>query len=135
MAYHARIDKTDAQPIALPPSSGGMTARPEFSTLEWSIIRLARVDGLSTIRAPGPLRRFYNFLIGRTGSPMLANPRLEALRRIAVLSWHFGFSVPGDDVADFLAEGFTADQYELLVSSVRRASTPPIRTIAKEAFA
>src|SRR5882757_1780427 len=135
MAYHARIDTTDAQPIVLPPPSRGIPASQEFSALEWSIVRLARIDGLSTIRAPGPLRRFYNFLIGRTGSPMLANPRLEALRRIAVLSWHFGFSVPGDDVADFLAEGFTADQYELLVSSVRRASSPPIRTIAKEAFA
>ena len=132
MAYHARIETTNAQPIVLSTAS---TTTPEFSPLEWSIIRLPRVDGLSTIRSPGPLRRFYNWLIGDTGSPKLANDRLEALRRISVLSWHFGFSVPGDDVAEFLAEGFTADQYELLVSSIRRASTPPIRTIAKEAFA
>jgi hypothetical protein len=134
MAYHARIETTNAQPIVLMPPVAPTTT-PEFSPLEWSIIRLARVDGLSTIRSPGPLRRFYNWLIGRTGSPKLANDRLEALRRISVLSWHFGFSVPGDDVAEFLAEGFTGDQYELLVSSIRRAATPPIRTIAKEAFA
>ena len=59
--------------------------------------------------------------MGRNGSPELANPRLEALRRISVLSWHFGFTVPGDDVADFLSAGFSPDQYELLVTSIRRA--------------
>jgi hypothetical protein len=134
MAYHARIETTNAQPIVLTPSNDA-GPRTDFSPLEWSIIRLAWVDSLSTIRAPGLFRRCYNWLIGRTGSPALANPRLEALRRISVLSWHFGFSVPGEDVAAFLAEGFTADQYELLVSSVRRASTPPVRTVAEEAFA
>jgi hypothetical protein len=134
MAYLARIETTDAQPILLRPSAATV-AKPEFSELEWSVIRLARVDGLSTIRAPGILRRFYNWLIGRTGSPSLANPRLEALRRIAVLSWHYGFSVPGEDVADFLSEGFTPDQYELLVSSVRRAAAPRLQLVQAEAHA
>jgi len=85
------------------------------------VIRLARVDGLSTLRPPGQLGRFMNWLMGRNGSPELANPQLEALRRMAVLSWHYGFSVPGDDVADFIAAGFTPEQYELLVMSVRAA--------------
>ena len=131
MAYLARIDMANAQQIGSPIQA----AAPEFSPLEWSIIRLARVDGLSTIRAPGLVRRVYNWLIGRTGSPALANPRLEALRRIAVLSWHFGFSVPGDDVADFLSEGFSTDQYELLVSSVRKAATPRVQRVQMEAHA
>jgi hypothetical protein len=129
MAYLARIEPTEARALSLPAMERGPAAEPEFSHLEWSIIRLARVDGLSTIRAPSPLRRLYNWLIGRTGSPSLANERLEALRRISVLSWHFGFSVPGEDVADFLSAGFTSDQYELLVSSVRAAATPSVRTI------
>jgi hypothetical protein len=134
MAYLARIETTDAQPILLRPSAATV-AKPEFSELEWSIIRLAGVDGLSTIRPPGVLRRFYNWLIGRTGSPSLANPRLEALRRIAVLSWHYGFSVPGEDVADFLSEGFSPDQYELLVGSVRRAAAPRLQLVQAEAHA
>jgi hypothetical protein len=136
MAYLARIEPMETQRTARPTASPallvGTAARPEFSPLEWSIIRLARVHGLSTIRSPGPFRRLSNWLIGRTGSPTLANPRLEAVRRIAVLSWHFGFSVPGDDVADFLSAGFTPDQYELLVTSVRAAANSPGQRFPQE---
>ena len=125
MAYHAPIQTQAAQPIPFPakirPAPAPAIANPEFSRLEWSVIRLARVDGLSTLREPGPIGRFVNWLMGRGTSPELANPQLEALRRIAVLSWHFGFTVPSDDVADFIAAGFTSDQYELLVTSVRAA--------------
>ena len=55
---------------------------------------------------PGRVRRFWNWLAGRV-NPELANPQLEALRRIAVLSWHYGFTVAGEDVADFLSAGFS----------------------------
>ena len=123
MAYLARIEPQTAQPVAftLKVVPTAAPAEPEFSQLEWSIIRLAQVDGLSTLRQPGPFRRFVGWLTGTARHPELANPRLEALRRISVMSWHFGFSVPGEDVADFLAAGFSLDQYELLVSSVRAA--------------
>ena len=118
MAYLAPIEAGSSAPVALP----AISAPAEFSALEWSVIRLARVDRLWTIRPEGRLRRFWNWLLGR-GNPRLANERLEALRRISVLSWNYGFTVPGDDVADFLSAGFSADQYELLVSSVSRASS------------
>lgn len=125
MAYLARIEPHTAQPVVfLPkvvPATAPLAPAPEFSTLEWSVIRLARVDGLSTLREPGLIGRFINWLMGRQGSPGLANEQLEALRRIAVLSWHFGFTVPSEDVADFLSAGFTPEQYELLVQSVRAA--------------
>ena len=68
--------------------------------------------------------------MGRNGSPELANERLEALRRMAVLSWHFGFTVPGDDVANFLSAGFSPDQYELMVASIRAAIGTPQRIAA-----
>ena len=127
MAYLAPIETHTARPVVfLPkvaPAQAPAAPTPEFSALEWSVIRLARVDGLSTLREPGRLGRFINWLMGRSGSPELANPKLEALRRMAVLSWHFGFTVPGDDVADFLAAGFSAEQYELLVHSVRAVIT------------
>jgi hypothetical protein len=121
MAYLAKIEPQNAEPIALLGIPANDTAKPEFSALEWSVIRLARVDGLSTLREPGRIRRLLNWLLGRTGSPELANERLEALRRMAVLSWHYGFTVPGDDVAGFLSKGFSPDQYELMVSSIRAA--------------
>ena len=122
MAYLQRLDPQEAQVIALTAIPALAPApKADFTALEWSIIRLSRVDSLSTLRAPGRLQRFVSWLMGRQGSPELANERLEALRRISVLSWHFGFTVPSEDVADFFSAGFTTEQYELLVQSVRAA--------------
>ncbi len=124
MAYLQRLDPREAQVIALTAiPAPAPVPETDFTPLEWSVIRLSRVDSLSTLRAPGRFHRFINWLMGRQGSPELANPRLEALRRISVLSWHYGFTVPGDDVADFFAEGFSPEQYELLVHSIRAAIT------------
>ena len=135
MAYLARIEPSPSQALAPPAVSAKSVTRSDFSSLEWSIIRLARVDGLSTLREPGRIRRFFSWLTGLTGKTKLANARLEALRRIAVLSWHFGFSVPGEDVADFLSSGFTPDQYELLVTSVRAAAGSNVQSISGEVLA
>ena len=68
--------------------------------------------------------------MGRSGNPELANAQLEALRRMAVLSWHYGFTVPGEDVANFLSAGFTPDQYELMVGSISAALSAPQRIAA-----
>ena len=130
MAYLAKIEPQNASPIALMGIPANDTAKPDFSKLEWSIIRLARVDSLSTLRAPGRFRRFWSWLMGRSGTLELANERLEALRRMAVLSWHYGFTVPGDDVAHFLSQGFSPDQYELMVRSIRAAIGSPQRIAA-----
>jgi hypothetical protein len=130
MAYLARIEPQTASPIALTGVPANDIGKPEFSPLEWSVIRLARVDRLSTLRAPGRFHRFINWLLGRKGSPELANERLETLRRMAVLSWHYGFTVPGDDVANFLSQGFSPDQYELMVRSIRAAIGTPQRIAA-----
>ena len=125
MAYLARIDPQTSDPFAFldrfTPTIVPPVAAPEFSELEWSIVRLARRDGLWTLRTYGRVRRFFRWMTGLGINPKLADPRLEAIRRIAVLSWNFGFTVPGDDVADFIAAGFSHDQYELLVSSVSAA--------------
>jgi hypothetical protein len=132
MAYLARIDFDTATPVA--PARVAVAPVTDFTPLEWSVIRLARVDRLWTIRKAGPLRRMWNAMAGRN-NPALANDRLEALRRIAVLSWHYGFSVPGSDVAAFLAAGFTDDQYERLVTSIRKAVSADVIRTSTEAFA
>jgi len=121
MAYLARIEPEFSQPFDFRERLAPPPAKPEFSESEWSVIRLARRDGLSTLRPYGRVRRFFRWLTGLGINPMLADPRLEAIRRISVLSWRFGFTVPGRDVADFIAAGFSPDQYELLVSSVSAA--------------
>ena len=126
MAYLAKIETQDSRPVALPAIAVNNNERPNFSPLEWSIIRLARIDRLWTIRTAGRLRRFWNWFVGR-GNPELANPKLEALRRIAVLAWHFGFTVPGEDVSEFISAGFSPDQYELMAGSINAALSSPRR--------
>ena len=126
MAYLAKIEAQDSQPVELPELA---PAKPDFSKLEWSVIRLARVDRLWTIRTAGRLRHFWNWVIGR-GNPELANPRLEALRRMAVLTWHYGFTVPGRDIAEFLSAGFSPDQYELMAGCINSTLSTPRRIAA-----
>ena len=132
MAYLARIETSDAQPLLSmrpAPKPAPVVERIGFSPLEWSIVRLARMDRLWTIREPGRLRRLWNWLLAR-GNPSLANEKLEALRRMAVLTWHYGFTVPGEDVRNFLSAGFSPDQYELMAGSINAALSAPRRIAA-----
>ena len=129
MAYLARIEPQGSEMIELPALAETTRAKPDFSPLEWSVIRLARIDRLWTIREPGRVRRIWNWLVGR-GNPALANEKLEALRRMAVLTWHFGFTVPGEDVRNFLSAGFTPDQYELMVGGITAAASTPRKVAA-----
>ena len=92
-----------------------------FSALEWSVVAIAERDKLSTLRQPGRMAIALGTLFGERHNPRLADPRLEALRCMAVLSWHHGFVVPGSAVRDFTAAGYTLDQYETLVASIGAA--------------
>ncbi len=95
-----------------------VAARPHLSALEWSVVALARNDRLGSLRTPGRVAVAMGTLFGGVRDPRLADPRLEALRRIAVLSWHYGYTVPSHAVRNFLAAGFSPAQYELLVDSI-----------------
>lgn len=91
---------------------------PRLSALEWMVVALAKRDRLSSLRAPSRLSLALGTVFGPQRNPRLADERLEALRRIAVLSWHYGYVVPGHEVSRFLAAGFTPEQYELVVDSI-----------------
>jgi alkylhydroperoxidase family enzyme len=93
-----------------------------LTALEWSVVALASADSLVTIREPGRISIAMGGLFGSRHSPKLADPRLEALRRIAVLSWHYGSVVQESEVETFVAAGFTYGQYKLLVATT--ATTP-----------
>ena len=129
MAYLAKIEVGDSRPVELLPLGAAESVKPSFSPLEWSVIRLARIDRLWTIREGGRLRRLWNWLLAR-GNPSLANEKLEALRRMAVLTWHYGFTVPGEDVRNFLSAGFTPDQYELMAGSINSVLSAPRKASA-----
>lgn len=103
------------------PEANGLTR------LEWSVVACARRDGRSTLR---PESRWFRLLRTAFGwpNPQLADGRLEALRRMAVLAWRDGYAVAGYEVRAFLAAGFTPAQYELMVDHISVARTLPPRT-------
>lgn len=92
--------------------------------LEWAVVAIARKDGVASLRRPGRLSTALRALF-RQRNPKLADERLEALRRMAVLTWQNGYTVPSHELRDFLAAGFTSGQYETMVDSIRAAQARP----------
>lgn len=95
--------------------------RPVLTELERSVIGIARQDGMATLRQPGRLSRWLGLVFGVRISPQLADPKLEALRRIAVLSWKRGYSIASAEVKAFLAVGYSPAFYELVVDTIASA--------------
>jgi hypothetical protein len=92
-----------------------------LSALEWSIVAMAQRDGLASIRERSRFIAALGSLFGFRQPNRLANDRLEALRRVSILAWHYRWNVPKSEVADFLAAGFSIDQYELIQTSIGQA--------------
>lgn len=110
---------TSLQPT--PPVVGTAPPPARLSALEWSVVALAERDGLSSIREPSRFITALGSLFGLKRPNRLANERLEALRRIAILAWHHRWNVPKSELASFFEAGFTADQYELIQNSIGQA--------------
>jgi hypothetical protein len=106
-----------AAPLADKAAAAGPA--PTLSALEWSVVAIAWSDRLSSLRRPGRIARAIGLFGGH--NPRLADPRLEALRRMAVLTWHHGYTVPPHEVRAFTDAGYSAEQYELLVDSIAAA--------------
>lgn len=134
MAYLARIETHNAMPMARPMLVPVEHRAADFATREWAVIRDARRDALWTVRPFGLARRWWNRLSGRS-NPKLASERLEALRTVAVLSWQFGYQIAGEDVAAFVAAGFSLDHYELLVTRIQASQRSPRTRFVTEAQA
>jgi len=93
-----------------------------FGALEWSVIALARNDRLSSLREPGRSSVALRAVM-RQNNPRLADERLEALRRMAVLAWHQSFQVAASELRAFFDAGFTHGQYETMMASIAAART------------
>jgi hypothetical protein len=92
-----------------------------FTGLEWSVVAIAQKDRLSSLGTPGRLSVALGSIFGsQGGSARLADPRLEALRRLSVLAWHHGYSVPRHEIRAFHQAGYTPEQYEMLLDSISR---------------
>jgi hypothetical protein len=91
-----------------------------LSALEWSVVALAGRDSLASLRAPGRMAVALGVLFGGRSDNRLADPRLEALRRVSVHAWYRGFAIPESEIEGFYAAGFTPDHLELVVTSISR---------------
>lgn len=107
-------------PASVRPVHDVPPSRDRLNALEWSVVTVARRDRLGTLERPGRIGRLLRALF-KQPNPMLADARLEALRRIAVLTWHYGYTVPSHELGAFLQAGFTTDQYETVADSIGAA--------------
>jgi hypothetical protein len=131
MAYLAlaeRFSSARSQPAAL---AVPMAEAPrEFTPREWLVVKLARSDSLSSLREESELMEFLRLVFGYPRARPLSDPKLESLRRLAVMSWHYGYNIDGGDLEAFLGAGYSLDQYEALLGHIgreRAASTRKAR--------
>lgn len=95
-----------------------------LTALEWSVVALARRDTLASLDQPGRLATALGSVFGKArGNPRLADPKLEALRRMAVWSWRRGVAAPARELRAFLSAGFSASQHETLLASIAAAQS------------
>lgn len=93
-------------------------ANVQLSDLEWSIVAMAERDGLASLRKPNGFWSLISLLFGVKPANRLANDRLEALRRLAVLAWRYRWNVARSELDAFFAAGFSPAQYELILRKI-----------------
>jgi hypothetical protein len=119
MAYRA----PDAWEILLPTQSdspppvqpGLESEAAAFAPLELQVISLTALDPPSSLRRPSRLARLVERWLGLATRKPLANPRLEALRRFAVLARSARGRLPARELERFLSAGFTKAQAQRLL--------------------
>jgi hypothetical protein len=78
-----------------------------FAPLELRVIALAEADPVASIGPPTRFHRFFERWFGFKLPNPLADERLEALRRFAVLARVTAGRLPAEEVRRFLAAGFS----------------------------
>jgi hypothetical protein len=126
----------DLSPAAFRPADAsrlGDSARHGIAHLgqeEWAVVDFARKDGLWSLSPDGVPARLVRILFGISTPRPLANERLEALRRFAVVAWKRGV-VGAGQMREFFAAGFSAADARLVLEHVWRAlKLQPQRGIA-----
>ncbi|HYZ48152.1 MAG TPA: hypothetical protein VE567_04585 [Sphingomonas sp.] len=95
-------------------------AKASLTPLEWSVVALAQRDTLASLREPGRISTALAAIFGGRFETRLADPRLEALRRVSVHGWYHGFAVPESETRDFYEAGFGPEHLELVLTSISR---------------
>lgn len=102
-------------------AAGDDGARAPLGPREWQIVDLARRDGMTSLAPDARFGRLRALLFGARRDSQLADPRLEALRRVAVHAWRHGLAVPAREVDAFLRAGFDARQLEIVIRRIDAA--------------
>lgn len=92
--------------------------RAAFERAEWQVIMIAQKDGLASLSEPGWLVRLASRLFGGRVTRPLADPRLEALRRFAVLAWHYSYALPASAIEGVRSMGYSDEQLELALAKI-----------------
>lgn len=106
MAYRA----FDASPLAFSGESESPADRIDearFAPIELQVISLAEADPVASIGPPSRFARWFEHWFGIARPTPLADERLEALRRFAVLARVSGGRLPAEEIKRFIAAGFT----------------------------
>ena len=137
MAY-LDFPSSDAPAMAMRPRvidypSAGLDDR------ERGALMLARTDGRQTLRSPGRLRRLSHICFGFPRRPnKLADPRLEGLRRYAVVIAHGPMQSVLREREHLIGLGFSDQQIlasEATATRFRSASTGGLRNAFRRAMA
>ena len=110
----------EAALVASAPTAAESAQVVRFAPLELKVIALAEADPIASIGAPTRFTRFFERWFGITRPAPLADARLEALRRFAVLARVSGGRLPREEVRRFVEAGFSMLQAHALQ---RRAAT------------
>ncbi|MCJ8157605.1 hypothetical protein [Sphingomonas sp. LaA6.9] len=107
MAYRA-FDEGLFAPTAFAPAKAAQAAGEQlpFSALELRVIALSKSEGPSSLEPPSRLGAFLETLFAIKRPNPLADPRLEALRRFAILARSVGDRLADAEVNAFLRAGF-----------------------------
>ncbi len=129
MAYLDLAERFSTAQLQIPfvPARVEQETVSDFAAREWQVVKLARNDRLSSLREESEFVGFLRMVFGFERKKPLANPRLEALRRMAVLSWHHGYNVSSGEISDFFAAGYSIDQYDAMLAHIGQARAASFR--------
>ncbi|NYT41101.1 hypothetical protein HZY97_10065 [Sphingomonas sp. R-74633] len=120
----------DSQSGLLEGLAGSVPSEAMLTPLELRTLQLSQADGRASLRAPNRIERLGAMLFGSRRVAGLANPRLEALRRFAILYRLDGAAIDAAEMMRAEAAGLSAgmlDRVRRIVDGWPRHAGPLLR--------
>jgi hypothetical protein len=109
------------------PAGGSPSFGQTLGGIEWAIVDMARVDGPRSLNPRSFFNRLMRRLFGFAAPQPLANERLEALRRFAVIAWHRA-EIRTRDMRALFSAGFSSNDAARILGRIaeRRGIQPEV---------